>query len=153
LPFTDRKAQGRGYWWSVKPTGKFHADYEIGRQHAMDFWRQCGAKGNLGFDLGEILLAMYSPKQGRHKGRRDHFSGIECGFIRTIGELMACLVGVPALVSSLPENSRKLKIKKPVFRKKIKTTVDFVELLVRSGHERDHELSAKILPTTDTPSR
>jgi hypothetical protein len=140
LPFVNRKSLDGLSWWSVVPTGNYQADYEVGRRHAMEFWRQCGTNGNFGLDLGQILMEMHSPKRKR-SDRHNGLSGIEVGFIRTIGELMACLIGIPALVGSLPKNSTKLKIKKSVFKKKIKTTVDFVGLLVRSGHERERELA------------
>jgi hypothetical protein len=135
LPFVNRHQ-----WWSVSPTGDYQADYDIGRQHAMEFWRQCGTYGNFGIDLGQILFAMHGPKRKR-SGRHDGLSGIEVGFIRTICELFVCLVGVPAfitIIKDLPKKSLwKLNARqKRVFKKKIKMTVGFVDLLVGTSHER-----------------
>jgi hypothetical protein len=145
LPFTDRKAQGPGYWWSVNPTGDYQADYEVGRQYAMDFWRQCGAHGNFGLELGEIMFAMHRLERKRSGARRDRLSGIEVGFIRTIGEIVVCLVGTPALISSLSKDCTKLNIQKRTFKNKLRKTVEFVDLLVENWREHNRKHSAKIL--------
>jgi hypothetical protein len=139
LSFMNRKARG-SRWWNVSPTGDYQADYETGRQHAMEFWRQCGAMGTFGLDLSSILLAIQDLRKKR--------SGIEVGFIRTIGEIVGCLCGMPAFITSLPKrlpkNFEKIKIQKRVYKYKARQTVALIDLLLRSAHDRDRKAAASL---------
>jgi hypothetical protein len=74
-------------------------------------WSICGGRPTCGIDLGQILFAMHERPRPRTKAYRRHngLSGIETGFIRTIGEIVDIAVGVPVLVGLGPEHLAKGK--------------------------------------------
>jgi hypothetical protein len=100
LPFMRLEGQGAG-WWCVEPSGDYQRDYDTGRGYARQFWKVCGKHCNMGFDLSEILLAMHDAK--KHTPRRGvgrYLSGIEIGFLRTVGELFQASIFATLMISS-----------------------------------------------------
>jgi hypothetical protein len=90
LPFVNPKESGL---WSVKPSWDYERDFATGREYALQFWKVCGAHCNMGLDLSTILLALHEVKYPRHRfvtgWLADHnLSGIEVGFLRTVGDLL-----------------------------------------------------------------
>jgi hypothetical protein len=115
LPFMNQK-RGSGFW-SVKPSGDYLRDYDTGREYALQFWKVCGKHGNMGLELSSILLGILEAKRPRIRR-----SGIEAGFLRTIGNLFQAAMYASVMVSAGPkriaardfpkarETSRKLKL-------------------------------------------
>jgi hypothetical protein len=105
LPFVARNKSGGEFWWNVAPSGEYEDDYQTGKAYAVAFWSICGGRPTCGIDLGQILFAMHERPRPRTKAYRRHngLSGIETGFIRTIGEIVDIAVGVSVLVGLGPE--------------------------------------------------
>jgi hypothetical protein len=105
LPFVAKAKSGSEFWWNVTPSGEYEADYQTGRAYAVAFWSICGGRPTCGIDLGQILFAMHERPRPRTKAYRRHdgLSGIEVGFIRTVGDIVDMAVGVPVLVGLGPQ--------------------------------------------------
>ena len=94
LPFVAKAKSGSEFWWNVTPSGEYEDDYQTGRAYMVAFWSICGGRPTCGIDLGQILFAMHELPRPRTKAYRRHnglagnLSGIEIGFIRTIGEIV-----------------------------------------------------------------
>ncbi len=91
LPFVKRHDGDRGIlWWSVKPTGRWVEDFALGRRHALKFWEVCGSGRAFALEFQQIILGMLTA--ARSPTGPTAYSGIEAGFLLTIGELSG---GVP----------------------------------------------------------
>jgi hypothetical protein len=100
LPFMMLNGQRAGFW-CVEPSGDYVRDYTTGRGYALQFWEVCGKHCNMGLDLSEILLAIHDAKKHvRRRGVGRNLSGIEIGFIRTVGELFQASVFTTLMVSN-----------------------------------------------------
>jgi hypothetical protein len=109
LPFFKASATGRQAWWNVNPTGDYEADYQTGEEYALAFWKVTGGRGTCGLELGQILFAMHDPL--RPKTDSPHgLSGIEIGFVRTIGVIIDFATSLPAFVDQVAKRRKKIKI-------------------------------------------
>jgi hypothetical protein len=134
LPFVGNDKGGD--WWNVTPSGRYEADYQTGKAYAVAFWRICGGRPNVGSDLGGILMAMHAPTRRRSQ-RHNGLSGIEVGFIRTIGEIIAITVGVPVLIGLGPERIRKgHKLPAREAARRVRWSAKFTGLMLRVKHEQ-----------------
>jgi hypothetical protein len=126
LPFMMLDGQRAGFW-CVKPSGDYVRDFTTGREYALQFWKVCGKHCNMGLDLSEILLAIHdAKKQVRRRGVGRNLSGIEIGFVRTIGELFQASIFTTLMVSNF-------HVKRPRGRRmpKINATRDRCQAVAR----------------------
>ena len=151
LPFVARNKSSGEFWWNVTPSGRYEADYQTGKAYAVAFWSICGGRPTCGIDLGQILFAMHERPRPRTKAYRRHngLSGIETGFIRTIGEIVDLAVGVPVLVGLGPQTFKRLaKGKKPLSSREMSVRVGMAAkltgILLESKHEQDRKRAAEI---------
>jgi hypothetical protein len=104
MPFMNYQ-RGKGYsLWEVKPTSDYSKDYDTGRDYALKFWRAAGNHPDLGLGLSSVLLAIAE----RHRGARNrNLSGIEIGFLRTIGEIVQASVYAAVMIAAGPSRLRR----------------------------------------------
>jgi hypothetical protein len=148
LPFVARNKSGGEFWWNLTPSGEYEADYQTGKAYAVAFWRICGGRPTCGIDLGEILFAMHERPRPRTKAYRRHngLSGIEVGFIRTIGEAVAIAVGVPVLVGlgskCLAKGKTDLSSREMSLR--VGLAAKLTGILLESKDEQDRKRAAEV---------
>jgi hypothetical protein len=132
LPFMGRTRHA-STWWDVSPTGNWNADFETGKKYAMTFWRVAGSRSSFGLDFGEIMFGMMvAETQRRH-------SGIEVGFIRTLGDLMGWLFQLPVVVGRGFDEKKKSfrRLPRPVLRKGVWAATRFIGLIADSHHKKE----------------
>jgi hypothetical protein len=93
-------------WWNVTPTGKWVTDFNVGRQYARKFWDVCGSGRTFALEFQQVILGMLmTAKNYGDSG----YSGIEAGFLLTIGELSGGVIPVDTLLQNhearAPRNS------------------------------------------------
>jgi hypothetical protein len=149
LPFVAKAKSGSEFWWNVTPSGEYEDDYQTGRAYAVAFWSICGGRPTCGIDLGQILFAMHELPRPRTKAYRRHdgLSGIEVGFIRTVGEIVDMAVGVPVLVGLGPQVFKRLaKGKKPLSSRetsvRVRMAAKLTGILIDSKQEWDRKQAA-----------
>jgi len=135
LPFMGKRGCG---WWFVKPSGDYQRDYATGREYALQFWKVCGKHGNMGLDLSSILIGLHEAKRPRRrKGvRHDHnLSGVEIGFLRTIGDLFQASMYATVMVGIGPKRLAKRDLSRREGKQKIKAAAGLVGILASVRHE------------------
>ena len=137
LPFVGKKGSG---WWFVKPSGDYQRDYATGREYALQFWKVCGKHGNMGFDLSSILIGIHEAKRPRRrypsgKLADDNLSGIEIGFLRTIGDLFQASMYATVMVGIGPKRLAKRDLSRREGQQKIKAAAGLVGILASVRHE------------------
>ena len=83
---------------------------------------------------------MHDPAR-RRSDRSDGLSGIEVGFIRTIGEIVDLATAVAVLTARGPR--RLVTGKAEVTNRKVRTAAKFTQILLEGQHKRDRELAAE----------
>lgn len=139
LPFMARGR--RPSWWSVTPSGQYQIDYQTGRAYAVAFWRACGGRPACGLELGQILFAMHDPARRKSK-RWDGLSGIEVGFIRTIGEIIDIATAVPVLVGQGPDRIQAGIAKTP--HRSVRMSAKLTRILLEAKHGQDRKRAANV---------
>jgi hypothetical protein len=134
LPFI-----GKGHffgWWSVKPSGDYQRDFATGREYALQFWKVCGKHGNMGLDLSSILLAVCEVTRGRRRTgvRRSGVSGIEVGFLRTIGDLFQASMFATVMVGIGSKRLAKRDLSRREGQQKSAAAAGLVGILAHDFH-------------------
>jgi hypothetical protein len=153
LPFVARNKSGGEFWWNVAPSGEYEDDYQTGKAYAVAFWSICGGRPTCGIDLGQILFAMHELPRPRTKAYRRHnglagsLSGIEIGFIRTIGDIVDMTVRVPVIVGLGPQGFKRLaKGKKPLSSRetsvRVRMAAKLTGILIDSKQEWNRKQAA-----------
>jgi hypothetical protein len=153
LPFVARNKSGGEFWWNVAPSGEYEDDYQTGKAYAVAFWSICGGRPTCGIDLGQILFAMHERPRPRTKAYRRHnglagsLSGIEIGFIRTIGDIVDMTVRVPVIVGLGPQGFKRLaKGKKPLSSRetsvRVRMAAKLTGILIDSKQEWNRKQAA-----------
>jgi hypothetical protein len=137
LPHSRGRAADRPTWWNVNPTGDYKTDFQTGKEYAVTFWKVCGGRSACGLELGQILFAMHDPLRPR-SDRHDGLSGIEIGFIRTIGTIVDFAVQVPVIVGQTVRQRKTPKITKRQVRGAAKIT----GILLNLQHKDDLKRAA-----------
>jgi hypothetical protein len=105
-PFARLQRRGEPVWSQVTPSGDYSQDYETGRDYALLFWKECGSRGSVGLDLAYILIGIHEAKRQPQylsgKRMKHNLSGVEIGFLQTIGELMTAARNATFLVALGP---------------------------------------------------
>lgn len=137
-------------WWHVEPTGDYAADYKTGQEYAMTFWRVVGGRPQFGTDLSQIAMEMIQRQAvyGVDKKGRG-MSGIEIGFLRTIGDLFDITAAIPLFINAAITNpkafeKKKFKISKKNGKDVMRKTNQFVDILATSKYERHAKLEAEV---------
>jgi hypothetical protein len=142
LPFMRSTTFRAPNWWNVTPSGDYEIDCQTGQTYAAAFWRVSGGRPLCGIELGQILLAMHDP--GRRKSeplRHNGLSGIEVGFIRTIGEIMDIVIALPALIRErkrLPRSAAKITVRDT------RAAARVVQIFLERKHKPYQKRSAEI---------
>ena len=98
LPFIKYSNRpGSIVWWNVTPTGKWVTDFNVGRQYARTFWDVCGSGRTFALDFQQVILGMLTTAKTYGDSG---YSGIEAGFLLTIGELSGGVIHVDALLQN-----------------------------------------------------
>jgi hypothetical protein len=97
LPFVKYDGGRSVVWWNVTPTGKWVTDFNVGRRYALKFWEVCGSGRKFALEFQQVILGMLT-KAKNYKGAG--YSGIEAGFLLTVGELSASVIHVDALLQN-----------------------------------------------------
>ena len=139
LPFFNRNEKHPSCWWSVKPSGDYQRDFATGREYALQFWKVCGAHGNMGLELSEVLLALHKTKRPRHryvKGKLvDHnLSGIETGFLRTVGDLLQASMYATVMVGIGAKRLANRDLPQRESLQKIKAAAGLIGVLADATH-------------------
>jgi hypothetical protein len=153
LPFVARNKSGGEFWWNVAPSGEYEDNYQTGKAYAVAFWSICGGRPTCGIDLGQILFAMHELPRPRTKAYRRHnglagsLSGIEIGFIRTIGDIADMTVRVPVIVGLGPQGFKRLaKGKKPLSSRetsvRVRMAAKLTGILIDSKQEWNRKQAA-----------
>lgn len=141
LPFIPRGRSGvSNGWWHVRPSGKFETDYETGQAYAAAFWRVSGGRPICGIEVGQILLAMHDPAR-RRSDRPDGLSGIEVGFIRTIGDIVDITTGTAVLAALDPNLLASGKAE--VTNRKVRAAAKIAQILLDGKLKRDRKAAAE----------
>ena len=103
---SNTNGPGSVVWWNVTPTGKWVTDFNVGRRYARTIWEVCGSGRKFALEFQQVILGMLT----KAKTYRDAgYSGIEAGFLLTIGELSGGVIHVDALLQNYealaPRNS------------------------------------------------
>jgi hypothetical protein len=95
LPFVKYDGARSIVWWNVTPTGKWVADFNVGRQYALKFWEVCGSGRTFALEFQRVILGMLTtPKNYKDAG----YSGIEAGFLLAVGELSGGVIHIDTLL-------------------------------------------------------
>ena len=140
LPFFVNRRSAKNAWWNVMPSGDYFADYKTGEEYAAAFWRVCGGRPTCGLDLGQILFAMHDPGRQR-SDRYDGLSGIEVGFIRTIGQIVDIAVGVPVMVNQSRTGLRRRMGR--ITNKKVRASAKVTQVILEALHASDRKRAEK----------
>jgi hypothetical protein len=97
LPFVKYDGGRSVVWWNVTPTGKWVTDFNVGRRYALKFWEVCGSGRKFPLEFQQVILGMLT-KAKNYKGAG--YSGIEAGFLLTVGELSGGVIHVDALLQN-----------------------------------------------------
>ena len=97
LPFVKYDGGRSVVWWNVTPTGKWVTDFNVGRQYALKFWEVCGSGRKFALEFQQVILGMLT-KAKNYKGAG--YSGIEAGFLLTVGELFGGVIHVDAVLQN-----------------------------------------------------
>jgi hypothetical protein len=97
LPFVKYDGGRSVVWWNVTPTGKWVTDFNVGRQYALKFWEVCGSGRKFALEFQQVILGMLT-KAKNYEGAG--YSGIEAGFLLTVGELSGGVIHVDALLQN-----------------------------------------------------
>jgi hypothetical protein len=97
LPFVKYDGGRSVVWWNVTPTGKWVTDFNVGRRYALKFWEVCGSGRKFALEFQQVILGMLT-KAKNYKGAG--YSGIEAGFLLTVGELSGGVIHVDALLQN-----------------------------------------------------
>lgn len=143
LPFMSRRTRALHHssWWNVTPTGDYVADFQTGKEYATAFWRVCGGRPTCGLELGEILFAMHDRGQ-RRSHRWNGLSGIEIGFIRTIGTIIDLTTGAAVLAAYGPRRLASGKAR--VTNQQVRNAAKFTNILLEAKHAQDQKFAAEI---------
>ena len=105
LPFVKKNYGDRGViWWSVTPTGRWVEDFSAGRRYALKFWGACGSDRAFALEFQQIILGMLTAAKSP-KGPTS-YSGIEAGFLLTVGELSGGVSHIQALLHNNDTRAR-----------------------------------------------
>jgi tRNA G37 N-methylase Trm5 len=81
----------------VTPTGKWVADFNVGRQYALKFWEVCGSGRTFALEFQQVILGMLTTA----KTYKDaSYSGIEAGFLLAVGELSGGVIHIHTLLQN-----------------------------------------------------
>jgi hypothetical protein len=139
LPFVNPKESGSSFWWSVKPSGDYERDFATGREYALQFWKVCGKHASMGLDLSTILIALHKLKRPQHRyvtGKlADHnLSGIEIGFLRTVGDLLQASMYATVMVGIGTERLAKRDFLRREGLQKMKAAAGLIGVLAEATH-------------------
>jgi hypothetical protein len=140
LPFMSK---GTGLW-NVSPTGDYQIDYQTGRQYALAYWRArsespLGLGQELAYIIGHMIDTARPGKSEKHKLRQ---SGIEIGFVQTIGELIDAMDAATGLIANGPDRAKKRRIDSKIARQAMQATKTIADVLVTARHNRNRALDA-----------
>jgi hypothetical protein len=85
-------------------------------------WKVCGAHGNMGLDLSCILI-------GLHEAKRPKLSGIEIGFLRTVGDIFQASLYSTVMIGIGPKRLAKRDLGRREGAAKTKVAPKLVGLL------------------------
>jgi hypothetical protein len=107
LPFVKYKNQNI-VWWNVTPTGKWVADFNIGRQYALKFWEVCGSGRTFALEFQQVILGMLTTAKTHNKDAG--YSGVEAGFLLAVGELSGGVIHVDALLQNYEARAPRYRV-------------------------------------------
>jgi hypothetical protein len=146
----QRKSHWFTHRWHVEPTGSYEADYKTGQEYAMTFWRVVGGRPQFGSDLSQIAIEMIQRQAVYGVGKKGRgMSGIEIGFLRTIGDLFDIAATIPLFIRAYVNDpkgfeKKKFKISKKACKEVRRNTNQFVDILASGKYERHAKLEAEL---------
>ena len=107
LPFVKYDGGRSIVWWNVTPTGKWVADFKLGREYALKFWEVCGSGRAFALEFQLVILGMLT----RAKTCKDAgYSALKTGFLPAVGELAGGATHINALLQDYDARARRTSL-------------------------------------------
>jgi hypothetical protein len=140
LPFMSFP-RGSTIWWNPQATGNYQKDCQTGIEYAIQFWKVCGSRGDISIDLSQILIGLHVQKRPRHRYQSgaladSNLSGVEIGFLRTIGDLVAASVATAVMSGFGPDRVLKGDLPRKEGNAKAKAAAGLTIMLAEARHKR-----------------